>query len=64
VELVAGVLGWDGDVEWLTQQVRPGEVDRLDSETTPLLTLALGWEPTTGLEDGVALTARKWGWGG
>lgn len=58
-EKIKGLMGWDGEIVWDTQPVRPGEVHYLNSNPRHVKEV-LGWTPEIGLDEGLKLTIAKW----
>lgn len=58
-DLVAGELGWSGEVNWHTIPRRVGEIYYLNSNPAKAKAM-LGWEPKVGLEDGIRRTIEMW----
>ena len=58
-EKIAGMIGWNGNINWDTRPARPGEIFWLNSNHN-LITKDIGWKPKTDLDTGLDLTIRYW----
>lgn len=56
---IAGMIGWNGKINWDTRPARPGEIFWLNSNHD-LITKDIGWTPKTDLDTGLDLTIRYW----
>lgn len=52
-------LGWQGQINWYTRPVRPGEIFYLNSSGEKARK-AIGWEPRVSLDDGLERTLGIW----
>lgn len=58
-EKIAGIIGWQGEIQWHTRPVRPGEIPYLNSSCEKA-TKMLGWEPKVSLAEGLSRTIEIW----
>lgn len=56
---IKSILGWDGQINWNTRPVRPGEIFYLNSSAEKAKRM-LGWEPKVELSDGLSRTIEIW----
>ena len=58
-EKIAGMIGWQGEIQWNTKPHRPGEIYWLNSGTTAI-TRDLGWRPVVDMDTGLEKTIKIW----
>ena len=58
-DMIAGLMGWNGVINWDTKPRRPGEIYWLNSDHK-LITKTLGWQPKVALKDGLQMTIDFW----
>lgn len=58
-EKIAGMIGWQGEIQWNTKPHRPGEIYWLNSGTTAI-TRDLGWRPVIDMDTGLEKTIKIW----
>jgi len=58
-KMIARILNWNGEINWNTRPVRPGEVYLLNSNSEDLTALT-GWKPKVDLKDGLTKTIEIW----
>jgi nucleoside-diphosphate-sugar epimerase len=58
-EKIAGIIGWQGEIQWHTRPVRPGEIPYLNSSCEKA-TKMIGWEPKVSLAEGLSRTIEIW----
>jgi nucleoside-diphosphate-sugar epimerase len=56
---IAGLIGWQGQINWFTRPRRPGEIFYLNSTPAKASTV-FGWAPKVNLTDGLARTIEIW----
>jgi len=59
VSKIAGLLDWDGQINWYTRPRRPGEIFYLNSSNDKISDL-IGWKPQIDLADGIRRTIQIW----
>lgn len=58
-DMIAGLMDWQGTINWDTKPRRPGEIYWLNSDHQ-LITETLGWQPKVALKDGLQTTIDFW----
>jgi nucleoside-diphosphate-sugar epimerase len=58
-KMIAKKLRWNGNINWDTKLVRPGEIYLLNSDHVEF-TRDTGWTPSVDLNDGIDLTISTW----
>jgi nucleoside-diphosphate-sugar epimerase len=58
-EKIEGIIGWEGEIQWHTRPVRPGEIPYLNSSCGKAMRM-LGWEPKVSLAEGISRTVEIW----
>ena len=56
---IANMIGWQGEIQWNTKPMRPGEIYWLNSGTAAI-SRDLGWTPVVDLETGLDRTIALW----
>ena len=59
VQKIAGLMNWNGQINWNTRPRRPGEIFYLNSSNAKI-TQATGWEPKVDLTEGLQRTIKLW----
>lgn len=59
VQKIAGLMNWNGQINWNTRPRRPGEIFYLNSSNAKI-TQATGWEPKIDLTEGLQRTIKLW----
>ena len=57
--MIAKIIGWDGQIHWNSKLERPGEIYWLNSNHN-LITKLTGWKPIVSIEDGLYKTINHW----
>lgn len=58
-EKIRAKLAWDGEINWYTRPVRPGEIFYLNSSNEKV-TAMTGWKPRVSLDEGLDRTIEIW----
>jgi len=57
--MIAKIIGWNGQIHWNSKLERPGEIYWLNSNHN-LITKLTGWKPIVSIEDGLYKTINHW----
>ena len=59
VERIAKIIGWNGQINWNTTELRAGEIMYLNTKNEKAK-IFLGWTPSLTLEEGLKLAVGNW----